>query len=89
MILSVMSDTTPPRRSAFSSCPSSIYALILAVEALRVANQNAGRACSRPAVHRQRPRAAAGSGAELVPDSGIAEVGFCPTVLVVAGNQPT
>ena len=32
---------------------------------------------------------ASGSGSEMVPDCGIAEVKFCPTVLVVAGNQPT
>ena len=76
-----MRDTTPPRRSAFSSCPSSIYALILAVEALRVANQNAGRLfATRLFTANGRP-VAAGSGAELVPDSGIAEVKFCPTVL--------
>ena len=55
-----------------------IYALILAVEALRVANQNAGRACSRLAPSPQRQAAAAGSGAELVPDSGIADVKFFP-----------
>jgi AraC family carnitine catabolism transcriptional activator len=67
-----------------------IYALILAIEALRVANQNAGRRLFAPRLFSATGRpVAAGSGAEMVPDSGIAEVRFCPTVLVVAGNQPT
>ena len=91
VIFDDMSDQAPTEEIGFLLLPEfPIYALVLAVEALRVANQNAGRrlfatrlftADGRPVV--------AGSGAELVPDSGIAEVKFCPTLLVVAGNQPT
>lgn len=67
-----------------------IYALILAVEALRVANQNAGRRLFATRLFSTDGRpVASGSGTELVPDSGIAEVRFFPTVIVVAGNQPT
>ncbi|MFO1075280.1 MAG: hypothetical protein U1E17_21820 [Geminicoccaceae bacterium] len=86
-----MSDPAPTEEIGFLLLPEfPIYALILAVEALRVANQNAGRRlfATRLFTADGKP-VAAGSGAELAPDSGIAEVRFCPTVLVVAGNQPT
>ncbi|MFO1039568.1 MAG: helix-turn-helix domain-containing protein [Geminicoccaceae bacterium] len=67
-----------------------IYALILALETLRVANQNAGRRLFSPRLFSIDGRpVAAGSGAEMRPDSGIGEVKFFPTVIVVAGNQPT
>ena len=91
VILGAMSEHGATEEIGFLLLPEfPIYALILAVEALRVANQNAGRRlfATRLFTADGRP-VAAGSGAELMPDSGIAEVRFCPTVLVVAGNQPT
>lgn len=67
-----------------------IYALILAVEALRVANQNAGRPLFRARLFSVAGGpVTAGSGAAVAVDSGVRDVRFCPTVIVVAGNQPT
>jgi AraC family transcriptional regulator, carnitine catabolism transcriptional activator len=90
VIFGVMSDDATEEVGFLLLPEFPIYALVLAVEALRVANQNAGRRlfATRLFTVHGRP-VAAGSGAELVPDSGIGEVKFCPTVLVVAGNQPT
>ena len=91
VILHDMSESDATEEIGFLLLPEfPIYALILAVEALRVANQNAGRRlfATRLFTADGKP-VAAGSGALLVPDSAIAEVRFCPTVLVVAGNQPT
>ena len=69
-----------------------VYALILATEALRVANQNAGQrhfdwhliSVDGEAVH-------AGSGMAINPDLSIAEVSATPslsTVIVCSGNHP-
>lgn len=67
-----------------------IYAVILALEALRVANQNAGRRLfSTHIFTSDGAPAKAGNGMAMIPDSGIAAVPFFPTVIVCAGNQPT
>src|SRR5688572_5656303 len=69
-------------------CP--IYALILAMEALRIANQNAGeRLFSTHLFTVDGSPVRAGNGMALVPDSGIRAVPFFPTLIVCAGNQPT
>ena len=76
VILGDMSEHGATEEIGFLLLPEfPIYALILAVEALRVANQNAGRSlfATRLFTADGRP-VAAGSGAELMPDSGIAEV---------------
>lgn len=66
-----------------------IYALILALEALRIANQSAGRRLFRTPLFSVDGRPVrATNGMELKPDRGIREVPFCPTVIVVAGNEP-
>lgn len=68
-------------------CP--IYALILALEALRIANQNAGQRLFSTHLFTVDGRPVrAGNGMALVPDSGIGAVPFFPTVIVCAGNQP-
>lgn len=67
-----------------------IYALILALESLRVANQNAGRRLfSAHLFSVDGEPVAAGNGMALVPERRIAEVPFFPTVIVCAGNEPT
>ena len=69
-------------------CP--IYALILAVEALRIANQNAGeRLFSTHLFSVDGSPVRAGNGMALAPDNGIQAVPFFPTLIVCAGNQPT
>ncbi len=66
-----------------------IYATILALEALRIANQCAGRRLFRtPLFSVDGKPVRATNGMELRPDRGIGEVPFCPTVIVVAGNEP-
>ena len=67
-----------------------IYALILALEGLRVANQSAGRRLfSAHLFSVDGQPVAAGNGMALVPERRIAEVPFFPTVIVCAGNEPT
>ncbi len=66
-----------------------IYATILALEALRIANQCAGRRLFRtPLFSVDGKPVRATNGMELKPDRAIGEVPFCPTVIVVAGNEP-
>jgi transcriptional regulator GlxA family with amidase domain len=91
VILDDMDERAPTEEIGFLLLPEfPIYALILAVETLRVANQNAGRHLFATRLFTADGRAVgSGSGSQVVPDCGIAEVKFCPTVLVVAGNQPT
>lgn len=67
-----------------------IYALIPAVEALRVANQNSGqRLFTWQLLSADGEPVEAGGGMLMTPDAGIAAVRFCPTVIVCAGNHPT
>lgn len=66
-----------------------IYALILALESLRLANQNSGRRLfSTHLFGLDGAAVAAGNGMTMAPERSIAEVPFCPTVIVCAGNQP-
>jgi AraC family carnitine catabolism transcriptional activator len=67
-----------------------IYALFLASEALRVANQYTGRALYSTHLFSVDGRPVkSGSGASLAPEAAIADVASFPTVFVCAGNQPT
>src|ERR1700675_4253876 len=66
-----------------------VYAFILAIEALRVANQNAGeRLFSSHLLTSDGKPVAAGNGMTVVPDLAIAEAPFLPTVIVFACNHP-
>lgn len=67
-----------------------LYALVPALEALRIANQYAARRLFRVSllsVDGQPVRA--GNGMTLTADAGIAATGFVPTLFVVGGNHPT
>jgi AraC family carnitine catabolism transcriptional activator len=67
-----------------------IYALILAIEALRIANQNSGhRLFSWSLIATGEHEVPAGNGMTLAPQQTIATVGALPTVIVCAGNEPT
>jgi transcriptional regulator GlxA family with amidase domain len=67
-----------------------IYALILAIEALRVANQNSGhRLFSWHLIGLEPGEVQAGNGMTLSPEMTIQTAPLLPTVLVCAGNQPT
>lgn len=67
-----------------------VYALFLATEALRVANQYTGRALySTHLFSVDGKPVTSGSGLSLAPEAAIADVAAFPTVLVCAGNQPT
>lgn len=66
-----------------------MYALVPAIEALRIAGQNRGR----PLYEWQFFSAdgapiAAGNGMQIKPDSSIADVAWFPTVFVCGGNHP-
>ena len=64
-----------------------IYALILALESLRVANQNAGRRLFGAHLFSvDGAPVAAGNGMSMAPERAIADVPFFPTVIVCAGN---
>ena len=67
-----------------------IYALIPAIEALRIANQNSGRQhfSWRMISHDGRPVRSCG-GMSMAADASIADSGVLQTVIVCAGNQPT
>ncbi len=66
-----------------------IYAYILATEALRVANQNAGgRLFASYLITADGAPVSAGNGMTLVPDLSIAETPFIPNVIVFACNHP-
>src|SRR5581483_4485798 len=66
-----------------------VYAFVLAIEALRVANQNAGeRLFSSHLLTSDGRPVAAGNGMTVVPDLAIADAPFLPTVIVFAGNHP-
>jgi transcriptional regulator GlxA family with amidase domain len=67
-----------------------VYALILALESLRVANQNAGRRLfSTHLFSVDGAPVPAGNGMMLTVEHALAEVPFFPTVIVCAGNRPT
>jgi AraC family carnitine catabolism transcriptional activator len=67
-----------------------IYALILAVEALRIANQNSGRRLySWYFIAADEREIQAGNGMTLTPQGTIATIQTMPSVIVCAGNQPT
>jgi AraC family transcriptional regulator, carnitine catabolism transcriptional activator len=67
-----------------------MYAFILATEALRVANQNAGaRLFSTHLISLDGRPVSAGNGMTVTPDFGIADVPFLPNLLVFACNHPT
>jgi transcriptional regulator GlxA family with amidase domain len=66
-----------------------LYALVPAMEALRIANQHAGRRVfdwRTFSIDGGEVRAC--NGMSLTVDSGIAEVAVCPNVLIFAGNHP-
>ncbi len=66
-----------------------LYAFVLATEALRVANQNAGeRLFSSYLITVDGNPVAAGNGMNVVPDLAIDEAPFLPTVIVFACNHP-
>src|SRR5687768_6438377 len=66
-----------------------VYAFILATEALRVANQNAGeRLFSSHLISVDGAPVKAGNGMLIAPDMGIADVPFLPNVFVFACNHP-
>ncbi len=66
-----------------------IYAFVLAIEALRVANQNAGeRLFSSYLITTDGAPVAAGNGMTIVPDLKIADAPFLPTAIVFACNHP-
>jgi AraC family carnitine catabolism transcriptional activator len=79
-----------PEKIGFLLLPEfPVYALIPAVESLRVANQNAGRRLfSAHLFSVDGQPVAAGSGMTVVPEGAIADVPFFPTVIVCAGNHP-
>jgi transcriptional regulator GlxA family with amidase domain len=80
-----------PERVGFLLLPEfPIYALILALESLRVANQNAGRRLfSTHLFSVDGAPVPAGNGMMLAVERAVAEVPFFPTVIVCAGNRPT
>lgn len=66
-----------------------IYALIVAIETLRVANQNSGRRLFSWHLFSVDGRAVkAGNGMTMTPEAAIADVPYFPTVIVCAGNRP-
>ncbi len=80
----------PPEPVGFLLLPQfPIYALVLAMETLRIANQNAGRRLFSTHLFTVDGRPVrATNGMELKPDRSLREVAFFPTVLVFAGNEP-
>ncbi|MFO1055620.1 MAG: GlxA family transcriptional regulator [Dongiaceae bacterium] len=66
-----------------------IYALIVAIETLRVANQNSGRRLfSWHLFSVDGKPVKAGNGMTMTPEAAIADVPYFPTVIVCAGNRP-
>lgn len=67
-----------------------IYALIPAIEALRIANQNSGQQhfSWRLISADGRPVRSCG-GMTMTPDASVVDAGMVQTVIVCAGNQPT
>lgn len=66
-----------------------LYALVPAIEALRIANQHSGRtAFDWQLISLDGGPVRACSGMSLTVDCGIAEMRHCPNVLIFAGNHP-
>lgn len=66
-----------------------IYALIPAIEALRIASQNRGQPLYRWQFFSvDGGPVTSGNGMQIRPDSGIADVAWFPTVFVCSGNHP-
>jgi len=67
-----------------------LYALVPAMEALRIANQNHGRKLyDWILISETGPSERSGNGMSLSVDATIADVNWLPTVLVFGGNHPT
>lgn len=67
-----------------------LYALVPAIEALRIASQYAARRLFRVSLlSLDGQPVRAGNGMTLPAEAAIATVGFIPTLLVVGGNHPT
>jgi AraC family carnitine catabolism transcriptional activator len=81
---------TEPERIAFLLIPEfPLYALVPAIEALRLANQNSGaRLYDWQLLSIDGRPVAAGNGMQLAVGASIADVAFVPTALVCAGNHP-
>jgi AraC family carnitine catabolism transcriptional activator len=86
----VREERAEAERLAFLLLPEfPIYALIPAVEALRIANQNSGRRLyDWQLLSIDGGPVEAGNGMSLSVDNGLAEVRWVPTVIVCAGNHP-
>jgi len=66
-----------------------LYALVPAIEALRIANQNSGRRLyDWQLASLDGLPVPAGSGLEISVHAGIADIAFAPLVFVCAGNHP-
>ena len=66
-----------------------IYALIPAIEALRIANQNRGRRLYHwLLISLDGRRVTAGNGMSLTVDAAIGDIAWLPTVFVCPGNHP-
>jgi len=87
---SVASDRSGVEPFGFLLLPEfPLYAMIPALESLRVANQNVGRRVFSGHLFSLDGRpVAAGNGMTLVPERAITEVPFFPTVIVCGGNHP-
>jgi AraC family transcriptional regulator, carnitine catabolism transcriptional activator len=79
-----------PERIAFLVMPEfPLYALVPAIEALRLANQNSGaRLYDWQLLSVDGRPVTAGSGMQLAVGAGISDIAFVPTVVVCAGNHP-
>lgn len=66
-----------------------LYALVPAIEALRIANQNSDRKLfDWKLISVTGAAVEAGNGLSLSVDCGIEDMAFCPAVFVLAGNHP-
>jgi AraC family carnitine catabolism transcriptional activator len=81
---------TEPEQIAFLLIPEfPLYALVPAIEALRLANQNSGaRLYDWQLLSIDGRPVAAGNGMRLAVGASIAEIAFIPTAIVCAGNHP-
>jgi transcriptional regulator GlxA family with amidase domain len=79
-----------PERIAFLVLPEfPLYALVPAIEALRLANQNSGaRLYDWQLLSIDGQAVTAGSGMQLAVEASISDVAFAPVVIVCAGNHP-
>jgi AraC family carnitine catabolism transcriptional activator len=84
-------DGDTPEQIGFLLVPEfPLYALVPAIEALRIANQYAARRLFRVSLLSLDGRpVVASNGMTLSVEAGIGATGFIPTLFVVAGNHPT